>query len=86
MARGESKELARRIARHSQTKPVGRLVSDKPAPPRISAAEMAQIQRARGRPPGRVRERLQKAGEGDVAPKPKRTRKPSPTKEPRGRS
>jgi hypothetical protein len=82
MAREGSKEIARRIARHSPTKPVGKLASDKPAPPRISAAEVEQIRRARGRLPDLVRKRLQKAGEADVAPKPKDERKLSPTKAP----
>jgi hypothetical protein len=86
MARGEGKEIARRIALHSPTKPVGKLVSDKAAPPRISAAEMEQIRRARAGPPARLRERLQKAGEADVVPEPRRRRKPSPTKEPRDQS
>jgi hypothetical protein len=86
MARGENTEIARRIARHSATGPVGRLVSDKPAPPRISTAEMEEIQQASGRLPNPVRERLQKAAEADVAPEPRRTqrRKLSPTKEPPG--
>jgi len=82
MARGESTQIARRIARHGPRKPVGRLVSDKTAPPRITASEMEQIQRAGGRLPDRVRVRLQKASEADVAPEPKRRRKPSPRKEP----
>ncbi len=86
MARGEDKEIARRLARHSPTKAVGRLESDKSAPSRISAAEMEQIQRARGRLPDEVRERLQKAGERDVSSEPKRTRKLSPRKEPGGQS
>jgi hypothetical protein len=81
MARGE-KETARRIARHSPTKPIGKLVSDKPAPPRISAAEMEEIQGAQGRLPDQVRERLQRGAEADVAPAPKRTRNPFPEKEP----
>jgi hypothetical protein len=84
MARGETTKIARRIARHRATRPIGRLVGDKPGPPRISAAEMAEIQQASGRLPDPVRERLQKAVEADVAPEPKRPhkRKISPTKEP----
>jgi len=88
MAGRENTEIPRRIARHSATKPVGRLVSDKPAPPRISTAEMEAIQQASGRLPDPVRKRLQKAAEADVAPEPRRTRmrKLSPTNEPPGRS
>jgi len=85
-ARGGSKEISRRVARHSPTKPVGRLVSDKPAPPRITVAEMERIQRARGRLSDRVRERVQTDREADVVPTRKRTRKPSPAEEPTGRS
>lgn len=84
MARGEGKEVARRIARHSSTKPIGRMKSDKPEPPRITAPEMEQIQRDQGRLPDPVRERLQTAGEPDAAREPKRTRKLFPKKEPRG--
>lgn len=82
MAHEGSKEIARRIERHSPTRAVGKLASDKPAPARISAAEVEQIRRAGGRLPDGVRKRLQKAGEADVATEPKRTRKLSPTKEP----
>ena len=84
--RGETPDIARRIARHSPTKPVGRLVSDKPAPPRISTAEMEEIQRATGRLPSALRERLRKPAESDVAPDADPERKPSPAKEPPGES
>jgi hypothetical protein len=86
MARGGSKEVARRIARHSPTKPTGELASDKPAPPRVSAAEMEQIRRARGRLPDGLRKRVQEAGEADVGPTPKPKRKLSPRREPPGES
>lgn len=86
MARGEGDEIARRIARHSPTKALGRLASDKPAPQRISAAEMEQIQRDRGRLPDGVRERLQKAKAPDVTPEPKRARKLHPKKKPSDQS
>jgi hypothetical protein len=82
MSRGTSGEIARRIARHSPTKPLGRLVSSKAAPPRISAAEMRRTQQAKGRLDDRLRHRLQNAGEAEGAPEPKRTRKASPVKEP----
>jgi DNA segregation ATPase FtsK/SpoIIIE-like protein len=81
MARGE-KEIARRIARHSPTKPTGKLVSDKPAPPQVSVAEMEEIQRSQGRLSTRLRERLQSVEEADVALEPKRSRKAYPAKEP----
>lgn len=83
MARGE-KDIARRIARHSPTQPIGKLVSDKPAPPRISVDEMNAIQRGRGRLPDSLRERLQKAGEAELGPEPKASRKPVPAEEPTG--
>jgi hypothetical protein len=86
MARGDGKGVVRRIARHSPTKALGRLVSDKPQPPRISAAEMEQIQLARGSLPKALRERLAGAAEAEAAPpEPRRARKPSPKEEPPGK-
>jgi hypothetical protein len=86
ISRGTSPEIARRIARHSPTKPLGRLVSDKTAPPRVSAGEMERIQQARGRLGDRLRNRLQNAGEAERAPEPKRTRKAAPVNEPPGKN
>lgn len=82
MARGEGNEIARRIERDSPTKAVGGLVSDKPAPQRISAVEMEHIQSDRGRLSDRVRERLQKAKAPDVTPTPTRARKLGPDRKP----
>jgi hypothetical protein len=77
MTHGGESGLARRMAKHSPTVPIGKLTSKKAAPPRITAAEKDQIQRT-GRVPQRVRERLAKAAESDVSPEPTTTRKASP--------
>jgi hypothetical protein len=57
--------VARRIAAHSPSKPVGRLSSDKAAPPRITAEEMVRIARTQVTSKD-VRARLAKASSGDV--------------------
>lgn len=86
MVDGEEKEIARRIARHGPTKPVGTLKSDNPAPPRVRAAELERIQRARGRLPADMRERLQRGGAAGASGEPKLSRKPYPTAVPPGPS
>ncbi len=84
MASGGNRALARRIADHSPTDAVGRLTTDKAAPPRIAAGEMHEIDRT-GRIPARVRERLAKAADSDVSREPTSTEKDSPTVEPERR-
>ena len=77
MTRGERTAVAKRIAKHSATKPVGTLTGRKTAPPRITAAEMDHIRRT-GRPAKQVTERLAKAAAADVSPKPTSPGKDSP--------
>jgi hypothetical protein len=84
MTREGESGLARRMAKHSPTMPIGKLTSKEAAPPRITAAEKDQIQRT-GRVPQRVRERLAKAAESDVSPDPTTTGKDAPKVDPERR-
>ena len=82
IASGGGTAVAGRIAKHSPTKAIGTLEDAKSSPPRITAAEAKEIQRT-GRVPPRVHERLANAAEQDVSPEPGRSRKSSPTLDPR---
>jgi hypothetical protein len=84
IASGGERALTRRIAKHSPTKAIGKLTSEKAAPPRIAAADMDEIQRT-GRVPQRVRERLATAAESDVSPEVTSTDKDSPKVDPERR-
>jgi hypothetical protein len=81
MARATAPAIARRIAKHSPSKPTGKLADDKAAPPEITAAEMRQIQQ-RGRLTKALRERLAEAVRSDVSAEPAPSKKRSPRREP----
>jgi hypothetical protein len=82
MVGGGKPAVAGRIATHSPTKGLGTLKDAKTSPPRITAAEAKDIRRT-GLVPPRVRERLEKAADSDVPPEPSRSRKSSPTIDPK---
>jgi hypothetical protein len=81
MARGRGPSLAPRIARHSPSKPTGKLSDKKARPLDISAAEMRQIQRREGLAKS-LRERLGEAAPSDEPAEPLSSPKESPKRQP----
>jgi hypothetical protein len=72
--------VARRIAAHSPSAPLGRLASEKAAPPRITAEEMVKIARTQVTSKD-LRARLAKGTSGDVPAGGGTSDKDGPTRE-----